>query len=151
MNPGTLASYAAWAALAGATIPVMAAMSGSLGRSLQSPIHASGIVVLVAAVGIIVAFVAFRPAMPSAAAFASAPLPVYFAGFAIAFYTLSASFLAPRFGVGNFVICVVVAQLIVSATIDQFGLLGAPVLQIGVRRAAGLALLAGGAALVAIK
>lgn len=151
MNPVAIALYALWAALAGGTIPAMAALSGSLGRSLQSPIHASGVTVLVALIGIGVALLAFRPAMPSVSAFAAAPPSAYFAGLAIAFYTLSASFLAPRFGVGNFVICAVVAQLIMSAIIDQFGLLGASVSPIGLRRAAGLALLAGGAALLAIK
>ena len=55
MNPVAIALYALWAALAGGTIPVMAALSGSLGRSLQSPIHASGVTVLVAVIGIGVA------------------------------------------------------------------------------------------------
>ena len=54
-------------------------------------------------------------------------------------------------GVGNVVMCVVVAQLVMSSLIDQFGLFGAPVYAIDLKRAAGLVLLAGGAALVAIK
>ena len=45
----------------------------------------------------------------------------------------------------------VVAQLVMSSTIDQFGLFGAPIHTIDLKRAGGLLLLAGGAALVAMK
>ena len=151
MKADTLVFYAGWAALAGALIPVMAALQGTMGRSLQSPFHAALIGVGIAFLAVGITFAVMRPAMPSADLFASVPRIAWLAGLAMAFYALTVTFLTPKFGVGNIVMCVVVAQLIMSSVIDQFGLFGAPVYTIDLKRAAGLALLAGGAALVAIK
>jgi transporter family-2 protein len=151
MKAETLVIYVAWSALAGALIPVMAALQGAMGRSLQSPFHASLIGVGIAFVTVGIVFAVMRPAMPSGELFAAAPKLAWFAGMAMAFYALTVTFVTPKFGVGNVVMCVVVAQLVMSSLIDQFGLFGAPVHGVDLKRAAGLALLAGGAALVAIK
>ncbi len=151
MAVNTVAFYAAWAAVAGALIPVMAALQGTLGRTIQSPLHASLIAVGMAflTVGLIVA--AFRPPLPAGNLFAAVPPLAWVGGLAMGFYALSATFVTPQFGVGNFVMCVVLAQLVMSTVIDQFGLFGAPVYPVDLKRAAGLALLGGGAALVALK
>jgi transporter family-2 protein len=146
-----VAVYAAWSAMAGALIPVMAALQGSLGRTIQSPLHAALIATGMAFVLAGVVLAAFRPAMPSGSLFAAVPPLAWLGGMAMGFYAISATFVTPNFGVGNFVMCVVVAQLVMSTLIDQFGLFGAPVYPVDLKRAAGLALLAGGAALVAIK
>lgn len=151
MNLNSVLVYAGWAALAGALIPVMAALQGTLGKTIQSPLHAALIGVGMAFVLTGVVLAAFRPAMPSASLFAAVPPMAWFGGMAMAFYAISATYLAPNFGVGNFVMCVVIAQLVMSTLIDQFGLFGAPVFQVDLKRAAGLALLGGGAALVALK
>ena len=108
-----------------------------------------GVGIAFVTVGIV--FAVMRPAMPSGELFAAAPKLAWFAGMAMAFYALTVTFVTPKFGVGNVVMCVVVAQLVMSSTIDQFGLFGAPVHTIDLKRMAGLALLAGGAALVAMK
>lgn len=142
---------AAWSALAGALIPVMAALQGTLGRTIQSPVHASLIGVGVALLAVGVLFAVLRPATPSMSLFATVPPIAWVGGLAMGFYAISATYLSPTFGVGNFVMCVVIAQLIMSTVIDQFGLFGAPVFPVDLKRAAGLALLGLGAALVAIK
>ncbi|MBI1339179.1 EamA-like transporter family protein [bacterium] len=147
MSGGTLAGYIACAALAGALIPVLAALNGTLGRSIGSPLHAAQISVIVAALGVAASMILLRPTTPAASAFAGAPPIAYFGGLAMGFYAVSAAWLAPRFGVGNLVICVVGAQLVMSACIDQFGLFGAPVHPVDLKRAAGLALVAAGAVL----
>lgn len=151
MNVNSVVFFAGWAAVAGALIPVMAALQGTLGRTIQSPLHASLIAVGTAfvAVGLVVA--AFRPPLPAGNLFAAVPPIAWVGGLAMGFYALSATFVTPHFGVGNFVMCVVVAQLVMSTLIDQFGLFGAPLYPVDLKRAAGLALLAGGAALVAVK
>lgn len=151
MSMNTVAFYAAWAAVAGALIPVMAALQGTLGRTIQSPMHGSLIGVGMAFIGVGIVFAIIRPPMPATSLFASVPPVAWFGGFAMAMYAISATFVTPQFGVGNFVMCVVVAQLVMSTLIDQFGLFGAPVFPVDLKRVAGLALLAGGAALVAIK
>jgi transporter family-2 protein len=151
MKADALVVYASWAALAGATVPVMAAMQGTMGRSLQSPFHAALIGVGVAFLAVGITFAVVRPAMPSGDLFAAVPKIAWLSGLAMAFYALTVTFLTPKFGVGNVVMCVVIAQLVMSSLIDQFGLFGAPIHLIDLRRALGLALLASGAALVAIK
>ncbi|HEX5005742.1 MAG TPA: DMT family transporter [Hyphomonadaceae bacterium] len=151
MKAETLVFYAAWSAAAGALIPVMAALQGTMGRSLQSPFHAALIGVGIAFVTVGIVFAVMRPAMPSGELFSAVPKLAWLAGLAMAFYALTVTFLTPKFGVGNVVMCVVVAQLVMSSLIDQFGLLGAPVHTVDLKRAAGLLLLASGAALVAIK
>jgi transporter family-2 protein len=147
----TMIIYALWAALAGALIPVMASFNGTLGRTTGAPFHAALISVAVAFAGVAATLAIARPAMPTMAALAAAPKYAFFGGVAMGFYALTVTFITPRFGVGNVVICVVVAQLVMSSAIDHFGLFGAPVNLMDLRRAAGLALLAAGAALVAIR
>lgn len=142
---------AAWSAVAGMGIPVMAAMTGALGRSLHSPLHGAAVTVFVALATMLITLLALRPAFPSSVNFAGAPAWAYLGGLGMAFYALSAAFVTPRFGVGNFVICVVCAQLVMSSLIDQFGLFGAPVTTIDFKRLGGLVLLAAGAVLVAQK
>ena len=150
MNSTTII-YALWSALAGALIPVMASLNGTLGRTTGAPYHAALVSVALAFAAVLTTLLVVRPAMPSMAALASAPKLAFFGGLAMAFYALTVTFVTPKFGVGNVVICVVVAQLVMSSTIDQFGLFGAPVHLMDLRRAAGLALLGAGAVLVAIR
>ena len=152
MSMNSLAFYAVWAAVAGALIPVMAAMQGTLGRTIQSPLHASFIAVGMACLGRRAGAGGVQAGDASREpARVSVPPYAWFGGLAMGFYALSATFVTPSFGVGNFVMCVVVAQLVMATAIDQFGLFGAPVHAIDLKRAAGLALLAGGASLVALK
>ncbi|MEQ1609476.1 MAG: DMT family transporter [Hyphomonadaceae bacterium] len=86
MNTNTIILYAGWAALAGALIPVMAALQGSVGRTLQSPLHASLIAVGMAVVAVGVVLSLFRPAKPAGNLFAAASPYVWFGGMAMAFY-----------------------------------------------------------------
>lgn len=141
MSPARLA---AWSALAGVFIPVMAVLNARLGRALGEPLHAP---VVLFAVGLaIVAISAFGTTgtLPSPTALVRAA-PADFAGGAIvAFYIVSVTLLAPRFGVGNTILFVMTAQLFSSAVIDHFGLFGAALRRMTPMRAAGLALLLAG-------
>lgn len=71
----------------------------------------------------------------------------YLGGFVVAFYVVSATVLAPRMGVGNFIVCAVCAQIVSAVIIDHFGLFGAALRPIDVVRAAGVALLLAGVVL----
>ncbi len=142
---------AAWSAVAGALIPVMAAMQGTLGRTIQSPLHASLIAVGIAFAGVGLVVALLRPATPAGSLLGAVPAHAWLGGLAMAFYALSATLVTPSFGVGNFVMCVVIAQLAMATLIDQFGLFGAPVHPVDLKRMAGLALLGGGAVLAAIR
>lgn len=141
MNTQTLAFYAALSIVAGVLIPIMAALSGAMGRTFDNPQIAALIVV-----GGAFAMVAAFTFATGGAAFdwrmlkhASALQLV--AGFGMAFYLLSITFLAPRFGVGNAVMLVVAGQIASSALIDHFGLFGAPHKPMDVMRGSGLAIM----------
>ncbi|MEO8124914.1 MAG: DMT family transporter [Burkholderiales bacterium] len=151
MNTNNVVMYASWAALAGVLIPVMAALQGTLGRAIQSPLHASLIAAGMSIVAVGVVFAAFRPAMPAGELFATVSPLAWVGGMAMGFYAISATVLAPRFGVGNFIMSAVVAQLVASTLIDQFGLFGAPVHPVDLKRLAGLILLGAGTVLVALR
>ena len=51
----------------------------------------------------------------------------YGAGLIVAFYVISATVLAPKIGVANFIVMAVSSQILFSLMIDHFGLFGAPV------------------------
>ena len=127
----------------GIGIPVMAALSGTLGAKYASPALASSILFLVA----LCISVAFLFAVEGGLKpFPKTSLPFYFylGGAFVAFYVLSVTWVAPQFGVGNAVAFVLLGQLISMAAIDQFGLLGAPTHAITLQRSVGLILMSVG-------
>lgn len=124
----------------GIGIPVMAALSATLGARCGSPAFAASVLFFVA-LSISVAFLfavegGLRP-LPKI----SLPFYFYFAGVFVAFYVLSVTWVAPQFGVGNAVAFVLLGQIISMAGIDQFGLLGAPTHAITFQRSVGLILM----------
>lgn len=136
--------YAAWAAAAGALIPFMAILNGRLGRALGEEVHAPVILFAVGLVTSLTVALLTTGTIPDLRLAASAR-PVDFAGGSIvAGYVISVTLLAPRFGIGNAILFVMTAQIITSAAIDHFGLLGAEVRSIGLLRIAGIAVMLAG-------
>ena len=82
------------------------------------------------------------------AALPAQPKHLFLAGLFVAFYVLSVTFVAPRFGVGNAVFCVLLGQMIAATLIDQFGLFGAAVHTVSLIRAAGIIAMVGGLVLI---
>lgn len=141
MNSQAVPFYAALALAAGAFIPAMAALSGAMGRTLGSPWTAS-VIVVGGAFLMVLAYALLNGGLRVAPGSLGQITPLQIvSGFAMAFYVCSITYLAPRFGVGNAVMLVVAAQIASSATIDHFGLFGAPQKPIDLLRAAGLAIM----------
>lgn len=117
-------NLALWAFVAGAGIPIMASLNGALARVVGSTPAAA---VVLFALGLLVSFGVLLASgtLPSAAAWQQVPPQAYSGGLIVAFYILSVTFLTPRFGVGNTILFVMVAQIITSSLIDHFGVLGA--------------------------
>lgn len=127
----------------GIGIPVMAALSATLGAKYGSPAFAAAVLFLVAlSISVIFLFAVEGGLKP----FPKTSLPFYFylGGVFIAFYVLSVTWVAPQFGIGNAVAFVLLGQLISMAAIDQFGLLGAPIRIITLQRFIGLILMSVG-------
>lgn len=132
--------HALWAFVAGAGIPVMASLSGSLGRLIGSGSAAALVLFMVGLMctAVAVALSGSAPALPQAA---QAPPHLLLGGAIVAFYILSVTALTPQFGVANTILFVMVAQIIMSSAIDNFGLFGATPRPVGAMRLAGLLLL----------
>lgn len=133
-----------WAALAGAFIPVMAILNGRLGKSMGEALHASVILFGVGFVFCLTVALVLTKSLPQAADLANAKPIEYLGGFIVGFYVISATLLAPRIGLANFIVCAVSAQIIISVVIDHFGLLGAMVRPVSMIRLAGIGLLIAG-------
>lgn len=141
MMPPTTA-YALTMLAAGIGIPILAALNAGLGTRLGSPVAAAAILFTVALSATLLVL-ALKGA-PVLAAVVTAPKHLFLAGLLVAFYILSITFIAPKFGVGNAVFFVLLGQLISAALIDHFGLFGARISPLSLSRAGGIALMAAG-------
>jgi transporter family-2 protein len=140
---------AGWTLLAGAGIPLIGVLNSGVARSVGNPFAATaimfGIAVLVAA-GVTLPFYGH----PTIVQMGSAPVVSYAAGLLIAFYALSATIIIPRFGAASFVAYILVAQLLTSAVVDQFGMFGMPKRQLDLAKLFGLAVIVAGIAIMEI-
>ena len=129
-------SFATIMLLAGIGIPIMAAMTSSLGKHLSSPVAASAfaffLAFCIAMLAIMVTDKSFVKQIPST------PKYLFVAGAFIAFYVLSISFIAPHFGIGNAIFFVLLGQLLSAAIIDHYGLFGAQINNLSMMRVSGI-------------
>jgi transporter family-2 protein len=135
--------YAAIMLTAGIGIPVLAALNAQLGQRIASPPAAAAFLFAVALLAASVAMLLTTGAAPLRAVLPQ-PKHLWLGGLLVAFYVLSITWVAPRFGVGNAVFCVLLGQLLSAAAIDQFGLLGAAMRDLTAARIGGIALMAVG-------
>jgi transporter family-2 protein len=142
--------YAVTMLFAGIGIPIMAALNAGLGTKLQSPVLAAGILFLVAMIAS-VSYLLLVEGIPASFSAPSTPFYYYLGGLFVVFYVLSVTWIAPQFGIGNAVSFVLLGQLISMATIDQFGLMGAPQTSLTLPRITGLLFMAIGIFLVVRK
>ena len=146
MSPETF-RYATVMLAAGIGIPILAALNAQLGNRIGSPAAAATVLFVVA---LCVATVAML-LTTQAAALANVPAqPKYLllGGFFVAFYVLSVTWIAPRFGGGNAIFCVLLGQMLAASVIDHFGLFGAVVRPLSLMRASGIGLMALGVLLI---
>lgn len=137
-----MAQYAFLMLLAGVGIPLLAALNAALGTRIGSPAVAATVLFLVALLcaGLVAGFTGTKGFQHVA----GAPKHLFLAGVLVAFYVLSITYVAPRFGVGNAVFFVLLGQLVSAAAIDHFGLFGARVSPLNFTRFLGIALMAAG-------
>lgn len=135
--------HAALMFAAGMGVPLLAALNAALGQRIGSPVAAGAIMFAVA----FAAALAVMLATGQGAALAKAPgqPPVLFlAGCLMVFYLLSITFVAPRFGLGNAILFVLLGQIVSSTVIDATGLMGLAARPVSATRLLGLAVMAVG-------
>lgn len=132
--------------LAGFGIPVLATLNAQLGGRIASPAVAATVLFAVAFAAALAAAVSTTGLSPLTL-LPGQPIHLFTAGLFIAFYVLAVTYVAPRFGVGNAIMCVLFGQMIAASAIDHFGLFGALVKPFSPLRGAGITLMALGLAL----
>ena len=141
--------FAVWSLLAGAGIPLIGVLNGGVARSVGNPYAATAIMFAIAA---LVALGLALPLYghPTIAQLGSAPPISYGAGLLIGFYVLSATIIIPRLGAASFIAFILVAQLLTSAVVDQFGLFGMARRPIDITKMVGLVVIVAGIAVMEI-
>ena len=136
-------TLSAWTFCAGVGIPLIGVLSSAMAKKLGNPFSA---IVVMFAIAFAIALCVALPLYGFSAfgRIGTVPASSYGAGFLMAFYVVSATIVIPRLGAGNFVAIILLAQLVMAAAIDQFGLLGMARQPIAAVRIIGFALLAGG-------
>jgi transporter family-2 protein len=140
---------AAWTLLAGAGIPLIGVLNSGMAQSVGNPLGGTAVMFAVAfllALGLSLPFYG----VTGYSRIGSAPLSSYGAGLLIGFYALSATVIIPRFGAGNFIAFILVAQLATAAAIDQFGLFGMARQPANALKLGGFLLILGGIVLVQV-
>ncbi|THH37499.1 DMT family transporter [Aliishimia ponticola] len=135
-----MSQYALIMLAAGFCIPILAALNAALGQHLGNPSAAALVLFCVALSCCILAVLVTGAG--NLAGIAAAPRHLLLGGALVAFYILSITYIAPKFGVGNAVFFVLLGQLVSAAAIDHFGLFGAQVSPMSLTRSAGIAVMA---------
>ena len=112
--------------LAGAAVPLQAGSNARLGVVLGHPFWATVISLLISGLAIALVMLIVKVPRPNLAALLTGPWWIWLGGLAGVFYITVALISVPRLGALNFIMAVVVGQLISSLLIDYFGLLGLP-------------------------
>jgi transporter family-2 protein len=139
--------FAAWSFAAGVGIPLVGTLNSGIARSVGNPFAATAVMF---AVALLLAAAITIPlhGLPTLGQLAAAPVSGYGAGLLMAFYVLSATIIIPRFGAASFVAFILIAQLVGSTMIDQFGLFGMARRPVDAMRMAGLAVIVAGIAVM---
>ena len=130
---------------AGVAGAAQAAVSGALGRRVGT-IGAAGFGVVLAAI-LVVALAVVLGRGGSIASAVHQPVWLWLGGLFGAVIVLAIAYAPPRIGTFATVALLIAGQLAAGAAIDALGLLGSPRIPVTIARAAGLVLVAGGAAL----
>lgn len=134
------ARFFVWSLAAGALIPAMAILNARLGRTLGVALHAPVVLFVVGLSAALVCALILTQGWPDLRQLANARLADYTGGLIVAFYVVSATLLAPRIGVGNFIVLAVSGQILSAALIDHFGLFGAATRPLDALRIVGMTL-----------
>ena len=140
--------YFVWAAVAGMFIPVMAMLNGKLGRGLGDPLYAVMITLGLAFVIFSLCAFFWSDVPLALSSFQTTEPSHYLGGFIVGFYVISATLLAPRMGVANFIMMAVSSQMIFAVIIDHWGLFGAAIRPLSVMRCVGVAVQIAGVVII---
>lgn len=126
------------AIITGAAVPFQAGANAALGRSLGHPLWGTAVSLLVSFICIIPLMLAARIDTPLLTAAAQAPRWIWIGGLVGALYVTGALIIAPMLGAANFIVAIILGQIIASAALDQWGLMGFPKQTVTLTRVVGI-------------
>jgi len=132
---------ALWSMAAGALIPLMGVLNARLGRTMGEPLHAPVILFLVALTASIAVALMFTGRSPDFSRLVDAAPLDFAGGLIVAFYVISVTVLAPRFGIANVILFAMVAQIVCSSFINHLGLFNSMIKPVDLTQAFGISLL----------
>lgn len=133
---------------AGAMIPFQSAMNTQLGKNLESPYFSALTVFVTAFVALSMFILLSRTTVPTTTQFAAAPKWSYWGGLLGGAYILLIVLCAPKLGIGNVTVLVLLGQILSAVIIDHFGMLKSPVHPVSFTRVMGVILILAGVYLV---
>lgn len=142
------ALLAAFVAMMGVGLSVQPLLNARVAKLAGNPIYGALFSVFVSTLTLTVIAVIGRLAAPNIRGLGTLPWWTLTGGVIGAFVVLSALMSAPRLGVATTVALFIAGQLAASLVIDHFGLLGAPVHPIDLKRMLGVACLVAGVVLI---
>ncbi len=137
------------AVIAGAVLPMQAALNAGVARTLGHPVNAAVVNFIVGLIALSALAFALRTPAPSPTSFGNLPWYHWIGGgIAGSFYVFTALFLAPRIGVTALTAGILAGQLLASLAFDHFGWFGLQSHALSPGRIAGVVLLVVGVFLV---
>lgn len=130
--------------LAGFAVPLQAGSNAKLGNLLGHPLWATGVSLIISTLALIVVIIFVKIPRPNFSAIQEGPWWIWMGGIAGVFYITVALLMVPRLGALNFIMAVIVGQLIISLIIDYFGLVGLPRQAITTQKLIGVLIVASG-------
>ncbi len=140
----TLLPFILLSLFAGFAVPLQAGTNAKLGNLLGHPLWATAVSLLVSLAVLILIIIVTKAPRPNLAAIQEGPWWIWMGGVAGVFYITVAFLMAPRLGALNFIMAVLVGQLVVSIAIDYFGLMGFPKQSLNINKVVGAVVVIGG-------
>ncbi|MGE7992187.1 DMT family transporter [Pseudomonas sp. NPDC089554] len=129
---------------AGFAVPLQAGTNAKLGNLLGNPLWATAVSLLVSLMAVVVVIFFAKVPRPDLVAVKDGPWWIWMGGVAGVFYITTALSMAPRLGAVNFIMAVLIGQLIASAVIDYFGLMGFQRQPLNINKLVGIIVVTGG-------
>jgi transporter family-2 protein len=139
--------YALFALVAGCMLPLQAGVNTALAEWVGGPVRASLVSFVVGTLVLLAIALVFFRDRPTEN-LGGAPWWIWVGGLLGAFFVVASVVTAPRLGAATMVVLLVAGQAVAALVLDHYGWVGFPVHHVTPGRIVGVALLAGGVALV---
>lgn len=136
------------AVLAGAVLPLQAALNAKLGKAVVHPIYGAWITFIVGALGLLLYLLVARVSFSTIQNAYTENWSVWTGGLLGAFYVVSLIILVPKLGTALSFGLIVAGQMSFSLLFDHYGWWGVPIQPINWTKVMGVVLIIGGVLLI---